>query len=79
MAQIVLGADNLTKVAWRDSQGNPIAGFRCIGEETTSAFTVLFLNKGSVTYYYWPNTSGVLRYGATEPTVATQDSAGGAV
>ena len=31
------------------------------------------------TYYYWPTTSGVLRYGTTAPTVATQDSAGAAV
>jgi len=31
------------------------------------------------TYYYWPSTSGVLRYGTTAPTVATQDSAGSAV
>lgn len=31
------------------------------------------------TYYYWPSTSGVLRYGTTVPTVATQDSAGSAV
>lgn len=31
------------------------------------------------TYYYWPSTAGVLRYGTTVPTVATQDSAGSAV
>jgi hypothetical protein len=34
---------------------------------------------GITTYYYWPSTAGVLRYGSTMPTVATQNTAGVAV
>ena len=66
------------KLPMQDSTGMPF-GFLMIGEGTTSAFNCLVLNIGIVSYYYWPNTSGVLRYGTTEPTVATQDSAGAAV
>lgn len=47
-------------------------------------FGVLALEKwdnddGVITFYYWPSTAGVLRYGTTMPTTATQDSAGVAV
>jgi hypothetical protein len=49
-----------------------------------SSFACLVIDQvnssGVVTsWYYWPNTSGVLRYGSTAPTVSTQDSAGSAV
>jgi hypothetical protein len=77
MAQCARGG-NEWKLPVQDAGGNPM-GFRVIGEGTASAFTVLVLNVGTTSYYYWPNTSGVLRYGTTEPTVATQDSAGAAV
>jgi len=73
---------DLTSGEWKlpgqDQGGNPF-GFLMVGEGTSSAFSCLVLNIGAVSYYYWPNTSGVLRYGTTEPTVATQNSAGAAV
>lgn len=31
------------------------------------------------TWYYWPNSSGLLRYGSTIPTIDTQDTAGAVV
>lgn len=46
--------------------------FGCIAMDVNASGTI-------ATYYYWPNTSGVLRYGTTAPTVATQDTAGAAV
>ena len=61
-----------------DQAGNPF-GFIEIGEGGTVHFTVLVLDVNGVSYYYWPNSSGALRYGTTAPTTATQDSAGSAV
>jgi len=48
-------------------------------ESHDTYFSCLALDVQGTTYYYWPNTSGTLRYGSTKPTVATQDSAGAAV
>jgi hypothetical protein len=77
MAQCPL-TDGKWKMPIQDAGGNPM-GIRVIGEGTSSAFTVLALNVGTATYYYWPDASGVLRYGTTEPTVSTQGSAGALV
>jgi hypothetical protein len=77
MAQMAL-TSNEWKFPMQDASGNPF-GWLMVGEGTTSAFSCLVLNIGIVSYYYWPSTSGVLRYGTTEPTVDTQDSAGAAV
>lgn len=62
----------------QDAGGNPF-GWLIVGEGTGSQFSCLVLEVAGVSYYYWPNTSGVLRYGTTEPTVATQNTAGSAV
>lgn len=48
-------------------------------KSNASYFSCLALDVKGVTYYYWPNTSGVLRYGTTKPTLETQDSAGATV
>ena len=73
---------DLTSGDWKsphqDALGNPF-GWLSIGDGLSTAFTCLVLNLAGVSYYYWPNTSGVLRYGTTAPTVATQDTAGAAV
>lgn len=78
MAQVNL-TSALTKWALQDVRGNPTFGVRLIGEGTAHSFPVIFMDVEGVTYYYWPNSSGALRYGTTEPTVDTMDTAGGAV
>jgi len=60
------------------SENNPDLGIVHI-ESHDTYFSALALDVQGTTYYYWPNTSGVLRYGTTKPTVATQDTAGAAV
>ncbi len=77
MAEKALSDGNI-KLPVQDAGGKLFAVLS-VGEGTTSAFTCFVLNLAGVSYYYWPNTSGVLRYGTTEPTVATQDTAGAAV
>ena len=59
-------------------ENNPAVGIFYV-ESHDTYFSVLALDVQGTTYYYWPNTSGILRYGSTLPTVATQDSAGSAV
>lgn len=77
MAQKDLSS-NEWKSPGQDSGGNPF-GWLMVGEGGSSAFSCLVLNIGSVSWYYWPSTVGAMRYGITEPTVATQDSAGEAI
>ena len=62
-----------------DSNNRPIFTVIVVGDATTTSFCCLAFSEGSETVYLWPNTSGVFRYGTTQPTVATQDSEGGAV
>lgn len=62
----------------KDSHGHPTFGVLRV-ESGSTHFTCLVLDISGVSYYYWPNTAGVLRYGTTEPTVLTQDTAGAAV
>lgn len=71
-------SDGNIKLPIQDAGGNLFAVLS-IGEGAAASFHCLALNVGGATYYYWPNTSGVLRYGTTEPTIATQDSGGAAV
>ena len=59
-------------VANEDVPGSTKTGFAGLALDLCASGNI-------TTYYYWPNTSGVLRYGTTAPTVATQDSAGSAV
>lgn len=66
------------KFILQDAQGHPF-GFIEIGETGTTHFTCLVLDVNGVSYYYWPNSSGTLRYGTTAPTTSTQDSAGSEV
>jgi hypothetical protein len=70
--------DNEWKAPWQDAGGNPF-GFLMVGEGTSSAFSVVVLNNGSTSYYLWVDTTGDLRIGTTEPTVATVNSAGAVV
>jgi hypothetical protein len=63
----------------KDSAGNPIFGVHMVGEGETTSFPVLVMDVSGTSYYYWPNSSGVLRYGTTAPTTSTQDTAGSAV
>jgi hypothetical protein len=78
MAQVDLSRSN-TKFALEDAQKNPLFTVIEVGEGGTTSFPVICLDVSGVTYYYWPNSSGVLRYGTTVPTTSTQDSAGAAV
>ena len=78
MAQ-VNPCDSKTRFHIPDAAGNPIFGVRLIGEGTSTRFPVIFMEVSGTTYYYWPNSSGALRYGTTEPTTSTQGSAGAAV
>jgi hypothetical protein len=47
--------------------------FGCFAMDICSAVPAI------TTCYFWPDTSGKLRYGTTAPTTATQDSAGTAI
>ena len=83
MAQIIPGADNLSLLTLFDwlaaSSGgpNPMFGVRVQGGGTTSAFTTFYLNTGTTTVYFWLNSAAThLRFGTTEPTTATQNTAG---
>jgi hypothetical protein len=67
-----------SKLIVKDTGAHPF-GFIEIGEGGTTHFTCLVLDVSGVSYYYWPNSSGVLRYGTTEPTTSTQDTAGSVV
>jgi hypothetical protein len=67
-----------SKLLVRDSGNHPM-GFIEINEGGTVHFTCLVLDVSGVSYYYWPNSSGVLRYGTTAPTSSTQDTAGSTV
>lgn len=67
-----------SKLIIKDQASHPF-GFIEIGEGGTTHFTCLVLDVNGVSYYYWPNSSGVLRYGTTAPTTSTQDTAGSAV
>ena len=73
---------NLSSNEWKlpiqDSGGKPM-GLLQVGEGTSSSFTCLVLDVGGASYYYWPSSAGVLRYGTTQPTTSTQNSAGAAV
>jgi len=71
-------SDGNIKLPTQDAAGNLFA-ILSIEEGSANSFHCLAMNVRGTTYYYWPNSSGVLRYGTTEPTVSTQDSAGGAV
>lgn len=77
MAEYVPNADT-SKLVVQDSGGHPF-GFIEIGEGGTTHFTVLVLDVNGTSYYYWPSSSGVLRYGTTCPTTSTQDTAGSPV
>ena len=72
-------SDGNIKIPIQDAGVNLIFAVLSIGEGTTSAFGCLVLNLAGVSWYFWQNTSGVLRYGIVEPTVATQNTAGAAV
>jgi len=67
-----------TKFILKDVQSHPF-GIIEIGEGGTTHFTCLVLDVSGVSYYYWPSSTGVLQYGSTAPTAATQDTAGAAV
>ncbi len=67
-----------TKNITIDQAANPF-GFVEIGEGGDTHFTVLVLDVNGASYYYWPNSSGALRYGTTAPTTSTQDTEGAAV
>lgn len=67
-----------TKHILKDAGNHPF-GWIEIGEGGTTHFTCLVLDVNGVSYYYWPNSSGALRYGTTAPTTSTQDSAGAGV
>ena len=80
MAQINKATPGVTSYGLEDGTINILhiaAGgalaFGCIAIDICTATPAI------TTYYYWPNTSGALRYGSTAPTTATQDSAGAAV
>jgi len=60
------------------SENHPGVGILHV-ESHDTYFSCLALDVNGTTYYYWPDTSGGLRYGTNKPTVATQDSAGSAV
>lgn len=70
-------ADNRFTIV--DEQNRPIFSILAVGSGLTTAFCCLAFSEGSETIYLWPNTSGVFRYGTTQPTVSTQNSAGSAV
>ena len=72
-------SDGNIKFPMQDASGNLIFAVLSIGEGGTSAFSCLVIHLAGVSWYIWPNSSGVLRYGIVEPTVATIDSAGAAV
>jgi len=79
MAQLTPESVNL-KWCVKDSQGNPLVGVFEVLEGTSTSYPVWFMDVRGTTYYYWPNSSGVMRYGTTAPTTAaTQDTAGAAV
>lgn len=78
MAQYSLSQSG-NKLAIVDSAGNPVFVVHIVGEGGTTRFAVLGLEVSGTTYYYWPNSSGVLRYGTTMPDTTTQDSAGSPV
>lgn len=78
MAQYTLSQSG-NKLAIVDAAGNPVFVVHMVGEGGTTRFAVLGLEVSGVTYYYWPNSSGVLRYGTTMPTTTTQDTEGSAV
>ncbi len=79
MALLTVAGRNDLKWCLNDAEGNPVMGILMIGEGVSGAFPCFFLSDRTITYYYWPTaTTGALRYGATEPTVATRASAGSA-
>jgi len=67
-----------SKLIVRDSGNHPF-GFIEIGEGGTTHFTCLVLNVSGTSYYYWPSSTGVLRYGTTAPTPSTQNTEGSPV
>jgi hypothetical protein len=68
------------KFSLNDAKGYKTFGILMIGEGLTTAFPCFYISDGSDTFYFWPTaSSGVLRFGTTEPTVAARASAGGLV
>ncbi len=72
-------SDGNIKFPIQDANGNLVFAVLSIGEGSASSFSCLVINLAGVSWYIWPNSSGVLRYGIVEPTIATIDSAGAAV
>jgi len=72
-----VGASSYETIKWfkvcaAGTPGNADTGF--------SGFVLELNTAGTLTpVYFWINTSGMLRYGTTAPTVATQNSAGTAI
>jgi hypothetical protein len=80
MARMDTQAERVTSIG--DDSGISFLHIKAGG--AASKFGVLAIditdsNGAVTTYYYWPNSSGVLRYGSTAPTSSTQDTAGNAV
>lgn len=59
-------------------QNNPCVGIFYV-ESHSSYFSFFAADNAGTTVYLWPDTSNKWRYGTTEPTVATQDTAGTAI
>jgi hypothetical protein len=79
MAQVDKLAPNITSFGLEDGKINTLH----VAAGGALAFGILALDicdgTDITTYYYWPSTAGVLRYGSTKPTTATQDSEGAEV
>jgi len=73
------GAPNHVLINLEDELNRTIFAVIRVGSGSDN-FSVVALDCGEQTFYYWPtNNTGVLRYGNTMPTIATQDTAGAAV
>ncbi len=70
----VSGVGSEGKINWMHVRAKTKATFGGLALDQVDSSTGVI-----TTYYYWPSTSGALRYGATAPTTATRDSAGSAV
>lgn len=67
------GSDDSGQIHWLHVHAGCASGFGGLAIDVKDASSVI------TTYYYWPNSSGVLRYGSTAPTTATRDTAGNPV
>lgn len=68
-----IGSDDDGHIHWLHIHAGAASGFGGLAIDVKTSGSAI------TTYYYWPNSSGVLRYGTTAPTTANRDTAGAAV